>query len=40
MKLPFARNYKKIVPVLFLKEKPKDKTDGIVFLPENILKLI
>ncbi len=39
-KLPFVHKYKKIVSVLFLKEKPRDKTDGIVFLPEDILKII
>ena len=39
-KLPFIQKYSKIVPVLFLKEKPKDKTDGLVFLPEDILKII
>ena len=25
---------------LFLKERPRDKTDGIVFLPEDVLKII
>ena len=39
-KLPFVHKYRKIVPVLFLKEKPRDKTDGIVFLPEDVLKII
>lgn len=39
-KLPFVQKYKKIIPVLFLKEKPRDKTDGIVFLPEDVLKII
>ena len=39
-KLPFAQKYSKIVPVLLLKEKPKDKTNGLVFLPEDILKII
>jgi AAA+ ATPase superfamily predicted ATPase len=39
-KLPFVHKYKKIVPVLFLKERPRDKTDGIVFLPEDVLKII
>ena len=39
-KLPFVHKYKKIVPVLFLKERPRNKTDGIVFLPEDVLKII
>ena len=39
-KLPFVDKYSKIVPVLFLKEKPKDKANGIVFLPEDVLKNI
>ncbi|MCM1311422.1 MAG: ATP-binding protein [Bacteroides sp.] len=36
--LPFAQNHT-IVPVLFLKNIPKDNTGSIVLLPENIINL-
>ena len=35
--IPFAKN-KKIVPVLFLKTKPREQNVKNVFLPEDVLK--
>lgn len=34
--LPFSKDYKKIVHVLFLKTKPEDESDNLI-LPENIV---
>lgn len=34
--LPFSKDYKQIIPVLFLKTKPEDNADNVI-LPETIL---
>jgi len=34
--LPFSKNYKDIIPVLFLKTKSKDDADNVI-LPETLL---
>ena len=36
--LPFAKNYT-IVPMLFLKNAPKDDIGGVILLPEDIINL-